>query len=135
MKKTQAIWTAFLMMGFVVFGTNVAYSDSAPATGADAKSEQSDINKNDHGAQANCIPSGQGGAMPNDQAVGNDNPMTKNSQSKKDETAATAPCPEGQDQKNAQPSDSINQGSTDKGGAGSPESAPNSEAGPDNQVK
>lgn len=127
MKKTKAIWTAVLMMGLVISGANVAFSD-APATGAETKPEANkDANQNDLGAGSDCAPAQDSSSMEKgDQAIGNDS-----SQSKKDEASATAPCPPGQ---SVQPNDSINQGSTDKGGAGSSE-APNTNAGPDNQVK
>jgi hypothetical protein len=132
MKKRQAILTGMMMMGLVTFGANMAFADSA-ATGADKKTEvnKSDSMKNDHGSSANCQPSGSSSIQKNDQAVGNDSPLTSNSQSKKDETAATAPCPQGQDQ-SAQPGGSINQ---DKGGASGSQAIPDNNAGPDNHVK
>src|SRR3569832_875627 len=113
MKKRQAILTGMMMMGLVTFGANMAFAETA-ATGADKKTEvnKSDSMKNDHGAGANCQPAGSSSMEKRDQAVGNDSPLTHNSQSKKDETAATSPCPQGQDQKSATPNNSINQ---DKG--------------------
>lgn len=134
MKKRQAIWTAMMMMGLVTFGANMAFSET-PATGADKKTEvnKSDsMNKGDHGASANCQPAGSSSMEKKDQAVGNDSPLTHNSQSKKDEAAATSPCPPGQDQKSATPNNSINQ---DKGGASGSKAIPDNNAGPDNHVK
>jgi hypothetical protein len=129
MRKTQAIWTAVLMTGFVMLGANMAFSET-PSTGADANKSQSDINKGDHGAGINCPPAGSS-MEKKDQAVGNDSPLTKNSQSKKDEASApsSAPCDQ-----SAQPNNSISKGSGDKG-AGSSGVTPDSKAGPDNHVK
>ena len=130
MRKAQSIWTAVLMTGFVVFGANMAFSETPSATGVDKnKPGQSDINKNDHGAGVNCPPAGSS-MDKRDQAVGNDSPLTKNSQSKKDEATApsSAPCDQ-----NAQPNNSINKGSGDKGAGSS--ITPDNNAGPDNRVK
>lgn len=134
MKKIKGI-TAVLMMGLVIFGANVAFSESAPATGAETTPEagKPDANKNDLGARSDCAPTQDSSSMEKrDPAVGSDRPAIKDSQSKKDESAATAPCPPGQ---SAQPKDSINQGSTDKGGAGGSSAVPDTKVGPDNSMK
>jgi hypothetical protein len=131
MRKTQSIWTAVVMTGFVMFSANMAFSETPSASGVDKnKAGQSDINKNDHGAGINCAPAGSSPSQ-KDQAVGNDSPLTKNSQSKKDEASApsSAPCDQ-----SAQPNNSISKGSGDKG-AGTSNATPDNKVGPDNHVK
>lgn len=65
MKKAQTIRTAVLMMGLIISGANVAFSDTSSATGAETKSEadKSDINKDDHGARSDCAPAQDSSSM------------------------------------------------------------------------
>lgn len=136
MKKSDAITIFALALGLFVAQTDLGWADGAhPEKTKPAVSKEKSKGA-DQNAASNCPP-GLNGQMPSsteqgigldekttgrrDQAVGNDSPLTKNS-NKEIEDTGHAPCPpasadKGSAEKNKSSAGKSEKGAADKGGA------------------